>query len=190
MMLEWSENGRRFRISAKTRSWAEAEQRARSMERAHHQGLIGNGPKANEPVTLDRAIAMFQAKKSTKHKETRRKYAYSLAKLKNFAVSNGRFYLADLTESDLQRYQSEWTLKSNYAKRNEQERLRTFFRFCCASAEIRLGHNPSAQLKHFDVSDREPTPPYTEREYSKILESIAEWTGPLFRDNKLRLKIQ
>ena len=173
MMFEWSSNGQRFRISAKTRSWTEAEQRARAMERAHHEKLVGEQPTSVEPVTLDQAIALFQAKKSSKHKETRRKYSYTLDRLKDFAARNGRFYLADIAESDLQRFQSEWTLQSNYAKRNEQERLRAFFRFCCSSAEIRLAHNPTAQLEHFDVSDREPTPPFTEQEFNRILETIA-----------------
>jgi len=172
MLLEWSDQGQRFRISAKTRSWTEAEQRARAMERAHHEKLLGEQPSTGEPVTLDKAIALFQAKKSTKHKETRRKYDYTLGHLKDFAARNGRFYLGNLSESDLQRYQSEWTLRSNYAKRNEQERIRAFFRFCCSSAEIRLAHNPTSQLEHFDLSDREPTPPF-EAEFNKILETIA-----------------
>jgi len=152
MMLEWSDNGKRHRVSAKTRSWTEAEQRARARMQDAHARTIGEQPKAGEPVSLDRAVEMFTAKKSGKHKETRRKYQYTLDRLKAWAVRNGRHYLADITESDLEKYQSSWTLKSSYAKRNEQERLRTFFRYCCASAEIKLPYNPTAQLEHFNTT--------------------------------------
>jgi hypothetical protein len=114
---------------------------------------------------------MFTAKKSGKHKETRRKYKYTLDRLQAWAVRNGRHYLANITESDLEKYQSSWTLKSNYAKRNEQERLRTFFRYCCASAEIRLSYNPTAQLEHFNVTSDEPENPYTKEEYAAIVDA-------------------
>jgi len=171
MMLEWSDNGKRYRVSAKTRSWAEAEQRARARMQDAHARTIGEQPKAGEPISLDRAVEMFTAKKSCKHKETKRKYQYTLDRLKAWAVRNGRHYLADITESDLEQYQSTWTVKSNYAKRNEQERLRTFFRYCCQSAEIRLPYNPTAQLEHFNVTSNEPEDPYTEKEYEAIIEA-------------------
>jgi integrase/recombinase XerD len=172
MMLEWSDNGKRYRVSAKTRSWSEAEQRARAMMQDAHARRIGEQPKAADPISLDSAIEMFTAKKNGKHKETRRKYQYTLNNLRGWAVRNGRHYLADLTESDLEKYQSSWTLNSNYAKRNEQERLRTFFRYCCASAEIKLPYNPTAQLEHFNVTSDEPEDPYTEKEHKAIVSAI------------------
>jgi len=172
MMLEWSDGGERVRVSAKTRSWTEAEQRARAKMQEAHARTIGEQPKATEPVSLDRAIEMFTAKKSGKHKETRRKYEHTLDRLKAWAIRNGRHYLADITESDLEKYQASWTLKKNYAKRNEQERLRTFFRYCCASAEIKLPYNPTAQLEHFNVTGDEPEDPYTDEEYKAIVSAV------------------
>jgi integrase/recombinase XerD len=171
-MMEWSENGKRFRVSAKTRSWTEAEQRARARMQDAHARSLGEQPKAGEPITLEQAVEMFTAKKSSKHKETRRKYQHTLSNLKAWAARNGRHYLMDLTESDLERYQASWTLKSNYAKRNEQERLRSFFRYCCASAEIKLAYNPTAQLEHFNVTSDEPEDPYTDKEYKAIVAAV------------------
>ena len=172
MMLEWSNKGKRYRVSAKTRSWAEAEQRARARMAAAHARTIGEQPNAGEPVSLDLAVEMFTAKKSGKHKETRRKYQHTLDRLKAWAVRQGRHYLADITESDLEKYQASWTLKKNNAKRNEQERLRTFFRYCCASAEIKLPYNPTAQLEHFNVTSDEPEDPYTDKEYKAIVSAV------------------
>jgi site-specific recombinase XerD len=139
------------------------------MERDAHARSIGDAPKAGEPVTVDAAVEMFTNKKSAKHKETRRKYRYSLDRFKAFCQRNGRLYIADVTESDLEKYQASWNLKSNYAKRNEQERLRTFFRFCRDSSEIRLPYNPTAQLDHFSVTSAEPEDPFTEKEYAAIV---------------------
>ena len=172
MMLEWFDQGDRFRVSAKTRSWSEAEQRARSMMQEAHARTIGEQPKAAEPVSLERAVQMFITKKSGKHKETRRKYQYALDRLKAWAARQGRHYLADISESDLEKYQASWTLKKNYAKRNEQERLRAFFRYCCASAEIKLPYNPTAQLEHFNVTSDEPEDPYTDKEYKAIVSAV------------------
>jgi hypothetical protein len=56
MMLEWFDKGDRFRVSAKTRSWSEAEQRARSMMQEAHAHTINEQPKAAEPVSLERAV--------------------------------------------------------------------------------------------------------------------------------------
>src|SRR5271166_2836162 len=63
MMLEWSEGGKRYRKSAKTRSWTEADQQARSKERDALARSLGEPPKAGEPVMLDRAISLFIASK-------------------------------------------------------------------------------------------------------------------------------
>jgi len=142
---------------------------------------------------------MFTAKKSSKHKQTQRKYQYTLRNLKAWAVRNGRHYLADLTESDLEKYQASWTLKSNYAKRNEQERLRSFFRYCCASAEIKLAYNPTAQLEHFNTTSDEPEDPYTENEFKAIVAAVDRVPGwsflahpnrerPNERDSDLRFR--
>jgi integrase/recombinase XerD len=174
VMLEWNDATKRHRKSAKTRSWTKAEQIARSMERDSHARSIGEQPKAGEPVSLEQAADMFRDKKAGRHKETRRKYTYTLANLKRCCERLGRYYVADITESDLQKYQASWTLKSTYAKRNEQERLRAFFRYCCASAEIRLAHNPTSQLEHFNVSDREPTAPLTGKEYENLLTAVSQ----------------
>jgi hypothetical protein len=59
MMLEWSDNGKRYRVSAKTRSWAEAEQRARARMADAHARTVGEQPKAGQPISLDRAVEMF-----------------------------------------------------------------------------------------------------------------------------------
>src|SRR6202041_1024580 len=177
MMLAWSVNGKRTRQSAKTRSWEKAEQKARAMMTDAHARSIGQPAKSAEAVSLNDAVDMFTAKKSGKHKETRRKYAYTLANLKAWAARNGKHYLADITESDLEKYQASWTLNSNYAKRNEQERLRAFFRYCCASAEIKLPHNPTAQLEHFNVTSQEPEDPFTEKEYAAIVGAVDKVTG-------------
>jgi site-specific recombinase XerD len=174
MMLEWSDNGRRARVSAKTRSWSEAEQRARAMMQDAHARTIGEQPKAGEPISLDLAVDMFTAKKAGKHKETRRKYQYTLNNLKAWASKHGRLYLSDITESDLEKYQATWTLRSNFAKRNEQERLRSFFRYCCASAEVKLPFNPTSQLEHFNVTSQEPEDPFTEKEFKAIVDALGK----------------
>jgi len=148
------------------------------MERDAHARSLGEQPKAGEPISLDAAVKKYTAKKSGKNKETRRKYRTSLKRLKEWAARNGRHYLTDITESDLEKYQASWTsLKSNYARRNEQERLRSFFRYCVASAEIRLAHNPTSQLEHFNVTSDEPEDPYTEKEYAAIVSAVDRVEG-------------
>jgi len=169
MMLEWTDGGKRHRVSAKTRSWEQAQAQAKGQEKNHQDRLEGKPVVQREPVTIERAVEMFTAKKSGRHKETKRKYRYTLERFEAFCLRNGRLNLADITESDLENYQASWNLKSNYAKRNEQERLRAFFRFCVASSEVRLLHNPTSQLDHFDTTSAEPEDPFTDKEYTAIV---------------------
>lgn len=56
MMLEWFDKGDRFRVSAKTRSWSEAEQRARSMMQEAHARTIGEQPRRDDLTKRVKAL--------------------------------------------------------------------------------------------------------------------------------------
>ena len=74
-----------------------------------------------------------------------------------------------------------------FTRRNHQERLRGFFRFCCTSNEIRLTYNPTAQLESVDLSDEEPTPPFTGKEYATILSAITNPKAGLSKRQQIRI---
>jgi hypothetical protein len=172
--LRWRHDGKQHRRATKSRTWAGAEREKREVELSYEAALNGQPKTASEPVTVRQAIAMFTAKKAKRAKGTLTKYRQTLDRLQVFCDREGRFFVADVTESDLQRFQASWRFGSAITERNHQERLRAFFRYCCASNEIRLPYNPTAQLEHIDISDREPTPPFTEKEYKSILSAIPE----------------
>ena len=94
MMLEWFDAGKRHRLSAKTRSWTEAERIARAKMQDALSRNLGEPVKVGEPISIERAVEMFTVKKSGKHKETRRKYKDALKRLREYLSRVGRDYVA------------------------------------------------------------------------------------------------
>jgi site-specific recombinase XerD len=183
MMLEWSDSGKRCRKSAKTRSWTQAEQQARAMERDAHARSIGEPPKAGEPVLLDQAILHFVASKlgdlnikpdspEEKNSATIRKYKLTLRRLQAYCDHEGIARLWDVTPTVLSSWRAEWTERSPVARRNNQERVGTFFRFCVDSELIQK--NPARKLSKIQVKDSQTVNvnPLEPKQYEALLKAV------------------
>lgn len=171
--LRWRQDGELHREPTKSRTWMGAERVKRKLESSFDAAQQGQ-PAPSTPVTVQQAVDMFMAKKSDLAKETLKKYRQTLGRLLDFCDRESRYYVAAVSESDLQKFKVTFNSDAAFTRRNHQERLRAFFRYCCASNEIRLAYNPTAQLESIDLSDQEPTPPFTAKEYDTILATIAK----------------
>lgn len=172
--LRWRQNGEQERLPTKSRTWAGAEREKRKLELSFENATNGKPESSRQPASVQDAIKMFLTKKANKASATLAKYHQTLDKFQAFCNQLGRFFIADVTETDVQQFDRTWDSHADFTRRNHQERLRAFFRYCVASNEIRLSYNPTNQLEHVDVSDREPTPPYTVKEYQQILATISK----------------
>jgi integrase/recombinase XerD len=184
--LRWRQNGVLHRKPTKSRTWAGAERFKHTVESSFDTTQQGQtAPSA--PITIEQAIERFMAKKSGMAKATLIKYRQTLGRLLDFCNREARFYITAVTESDLQKFKASFIGDAAFTRRNHQERLRAFFRYCCTSNEIRLAYNPTAQLESIDLSDHEPTSPFTAKEYATILATIPNPKAGLTKRQQVRI---
>jgi site-specific recombinase XerD len=171
--VRWRENGELHREKTKSRYWADAERYKNKIEAAFDAALHGQPTTPSAPITVEQAIETFMTKKASKAKGTLTKYRQTLGRLQDFCNQQSRYYLTAITESDIQKFKTSIT-GTPFTRRNHQQRLRGFFRFCCRSNDIRLPYNPTDELESIDLSDEEPGSPFTPKEYATILATIAK----------------
>jgi len=114
------------------------------------------------------------------------KHTLTLNRLQTFCDKAGVFFLKDITLSHLTSWRAAWTFESPLAKRNNQERVKSFFKFCYAAGLIPA--NPTAQLSSIQVKADEASKvrPFEPKEYKAVLAAVPT-TGLLAR-NKARVK--
>lgn len=185
--LEWNLNGQQTRKSAKTFSWDEAQQKARKIEQEHLNAELGHS-KPGAPKTVADAISLFLDSKRGEDlaENTLYKHELTLDRLQAFCDTEGIFHLKSLTLSHLTTWRAKWTFESPLAKRNNQERVKSFFKFCYDAGLIPA--NPTAQLSSIQVKADEANNvrPFEPKEYKAILAAVAK-TG-LQPHNATRVK--
>lgn len=172
--LEWNHDGERSRQSAKTRSWGQAQKLARSIELRYEQAALGKKPEPGEAVTVEKAISLFIAAKTGEGlaENTIAKHKLTLNRLLEYCNREGVTFMQDITLSHLTSWRAEWPFKSPIAKRNNQERVRSFFKFCQADGII--SDNPAAKLTSIKIKadDQANTMPFEPDEMKRILKAI------------------
>lgn len=186
--LEWNKDGKQTRQSAKTFNWDTAQQKARAIEQTYLDAELGRGPTPTEAKTVEQAILLFTDSKRGEDLATNTlyKHALTLKRLQEFCDRGGIFFLKDITLSHLASWRAAWTFDSPLAKRNNQQRVKSFFKFCYDAGII--PSNPAAQLSTVQVKADEANSvrPFEPKEYKAVLAAIPK-TGLLER-NKARVK--
>lgn len=177
--LEWNVGGQQNRKSAKTFSWEDAQEKARQIERAHLDAELGRGgsPAAFErPKSVKDAIALFMDSKRGEDLAdgTLYRHVLTLKRLQAFCDREGVFFLKDLTLGHITTWRAQWPFESPLAKRNNQERVKTFFKFCYDAGLIDT--NPAARLTAIQVKANEShkVRPFEPEEYTRVLEAVGK----------------
>ena len=130
--LRWTQDGTRHRRTAKTRSWAEAEQIKRDLE-DHLSGKVA----AAEPTGtkhIRAAIEVFLADKRVTGitQDVLNKYTRELARLRDYCESRGVYIVAGLTREILTGYASTWERQypSTQTRSVVRTRCRGFLTYC------------------------------------------------------------
>ena len=159
MWVEWNTNGKQNRHPVRdaagqpTSSWSEAEKLAgRNTETTGNPAVA---PKGADAVTVEKAIKLFLESKQGEDlsHNTIVKHKLTLRRLKEYCDGEGITLLADVTLPVLASWRAGWTYKAPIAKRNNQERVRAFFRFCL-DGEL-ISKNPAVKLSKIQVKDNE-----------------------------------
>jgi integrase/recombinase XerD len=186
--LEWNVDGKQTRRSAKTFSWETAQQKARAIEQLHLDAELGRGPAPSEAKRVEEAIALFMDSKRGEDlaANTLYKHTLTLERLQAFCDHVGVFFVKDITLSHLTTWRASWPFESPLAKRNNQERVKSFFKFCSDAGLIPA--NPTAQLSSIQVKADEANSvhPFEPKEYKRILAAVGK-TG-LHPRNQARVK--
>jgi hypothetical protein len=173
--LEWNDKGKQTRKSAKTRSWAFAEEKARAVERTYLDAELGRGPAPAEAKTVEQAIALFLDSKRGEDlsPNTLYKHRHTLGRLQTFCDTAGIFFVKDITLSHLTSWRATWPFESPLVKRSWQERVKAFFKFCTAAGLTPV--NPTQQLAPIQVKADEANPairPLEPDEYKAIIATV------------------
>lgn len=172
--IEFNDKGKQTRQSAKTRSWAIAAQLAAHIEQTHLDAALGKGPAPSEAKRVNEAIALFMDSKRGEDlaANTLYKHTLTLNRLQSFCDAEGIFFVKDITLAHLATWRAGWTFESPLAKRNNQERVKSFFKFCFDAGLVPL--NPAARLSSIQVKADEAhtVRPFEPKEYKAVLAAI------------------
>jgi hypothetical protein len=122
--LRWSHNGERKDVSAKTRSWAEAERAKRKVEEPF--GTVPSGAvrvETDARMTIARAGELFlMSKAGQAGTDVLKKYERELKRLEDFLGGRGKFTLAAIHAEDVIEFQAGWT---EYGSKQTRRRVIT-----------------------------------------------------------------
>jgi integrase/recombinase XerD len=173
--LRWSWQGKQYRRSAKTRSWAAAERAKRELELKYEKAQLSKPVDDDKVATVEEAIAAFMADKrgGKAALASLSKYKLTLSRFQQFCDRNNLQFIQEIRLEHLSQWRAEWQkyYGSAFALRNNQSRVRHFFRYCKRARMI--DDNPAADLSAIKVTDDDfEVNPFTEKEYKVILKAI------------------
>ena len=168
--LRWSHERQQHRMSAKTRSWASAEDKKREIE----DQLAGRVPEVKPEDarhTLQASIDIFLQDKKNQGvtKAVIGKYTRELDRLREYCERERVFTVQGITRELLTGFCATWPelYPSTYTRAKVRERVRSFLRYCYEAQWI--ARIPAlAKIK----IEEPPTLPLTAAEYTRLLDAV------------------
>jgi integrase/recombinase XerD len=156
----------RFRTSAKTKSWEQAELLARKYE---NSALSGEDLKPAKMPTVKEAVGIFLA-----DAEARGLAPATLQKLRGifhvqlvgFAEESGVTFLREFNPRNLTEWRQTWKKEKELARKKKFERVIGFFWYCVRQGWLR--ENPTATMGRV-IAKHVPTDYFTADEYRRII---------------------
>jgi integrase/recombinase XerD len=179
-----------IRTSAKTRSWENAERKARLME-SNADPLRQSPPETSLRITIQEAVQSFlqdeEARQLAKTTICQSKSLFE-RQLLPWARSQSLIFLDQLTTARLRDFRASWKNNALTTQR-KHHRLNGFFDFCIENDW--LPRNPSKRMKGVQVSQI-PTDYFTPAEFQQIVDATyayGNWkSGRDFEHRALRLR--
>lgn len=187
--LQWNINGKQVRKTAKTSSsWETGEKKARQIEAQHLSAELGEAPAPADAKRVAEAIKLFLESKRGEDlsANTLYKYKLTLDRLEEFCDSEDIWHAKDITLHHLTSWRAKWSYDAPLAKRNNQARVKSFFKFLSDAGIIPA--NPTLQLSGIQVTVDKASGvcPLEPKEYKALLAAIPK-TG-LQEKNAKRVK--
>jgi len=171
-------SGQFIRESARTRSWENAERKARRLE-FQSDPLNPSTPERNWRVAIDLAVKDYladeQARKLAKTSTCQSRTLLEKQLLK-WAHANSLKFLDELTTAKLREFRASWE-NGPLTTQRKHHRLNGFFAFCMDNDW--LLKNPAKKMKSVQVSAK-PTDYFTPIEFARIFDgtyAYGNWQG-------------
>ena len=190
-----NEDGKDRRISARTRSWEQAEKAAQAEREKRDPALIelrksleakaakkaaeeaADAAEMADAITIERALKLWTAGFKDQSLSTAKTYRIVVRKISSWALLEGIVSLRDVTPAQLDQWRSEWSLK---AIRKEDrmgpttqnqfvKRVKAFFRWAYEIEHI--GRDPAKALKSI-VTKPEQTMPLTQKQFDLVMAAV------------------
>ena len=186
--LRWSQDRKQHRVSAQTRSWAEAENKKRDIA----DQLAGRAPevKPEDPQRgIQEAIDVFLQDKKNQGitEKVVGKYTRELARLRVYCEHERVFTVQGITRELLTGFCATWPelYPSTYTRAKVRERVRSFLRYCYEAQWIpRIPPLPKIKI------EEQPTMPLSAEEYTRLLDAIYGTIEGKDRQAQVRALIQ
>lgn len=168
--LRYFYSGEQKRISAKTRSWGQAEKQKSALLR---QFGVTDDPVLESPdrTTIGQAVTSFLTRKQNEGVSdgVYNKYQRELERLKTFASGKNKLFPDALTLPVLEEFRATWAAhyKSTQTRAAVQHRLKGFLRFCHDAGWL----SKVPRLSAIKV-DEPPTLPLSDKEFETLLSKI------------------
>jgi site-specific recombinase XerD len=164
-------------VSAKTRSWEKAEQKARDLRdsfdptRQLQRQLEAKINARNGQVEITHAIDQFvkEVARLNREEATLAKYRLTLARLLTWCTAQepAVLLLSQLDVPMLRSWIQSWA-GAPTTRHNQHQRLRTFFRFC--KEQGWTTENPAKRIKNV-TPEQEETQPFSRQQYNALIEA-------------------
>jgi len=197
LVYEGQGSGKNRRVSARTRSWEQAEKRAQELRDSWDPEKVElkrlRAEKKQCQVRLEEAVALFLADQITRLGDngtvqnsrsllghinpetrtvTRAGRLFWWVEKYNAGKPDGQriTYVADITPTHLTEWRASWSLGTDTTNCNRWTRAKEFFNFCEAQGWI--DDSPARKLKNISVAKGNRTAIFTEDQYTQILNAI------------------
>jgi integrase/recombinase XerD len=168
--LRWTHDRKQHRASARTRSWAEAEDKKREIE----DQLSGRTPEVRpdqEHRDTQACIDIFLQDKKVQGVTASviGKYTRELARLREYCEQNRVYAVQGITRELLTGFCATWPelYPSSYTRAKVRERVRSFLRYCYEVQWLaRIPTLPKIKI------EEPPTLPLSASEYARLLDAI------------------
>ncbi len=166
---EFSKRGR-FRLSADTRNFSLAQERARIIERRALDIVAGVTNPADR-MTVEKAVATFMTAKRNSGIEapTIQKLQKSCDRIKDFCDSDRLDFLSDINLTHITSWEWSRYFKTTHSLITNQERVKSFFRYFHDAGVI--SKNPAAGWSRIKGKTKQASG-FTAEQYQHILDTI------------------
>jgi integrase/recombinase XerD len=162
----------RFRLSADTRNWAQAAEKARSIER-RALDIAAGVIQATEQMSVAKAVDLFMAAKRNAGLEepTIQKLEKTTARIKHFCDAANITNLADVNLTHISGWNWNQFFNTTHSRITNQERVKAFFRYFHNAGVITK--NPCAAWTRIKGTF-EQAKGFSPAEYQKVLSTITK----------------